>query len=55
VRFYGVVSEVLQQAVEIFPTRDDAYAVVSAWDRDEPDHAGALQVEPVDLGAGGSN
>lgn len=39
--FYGVVSDFLDEAVELFPTRAEADAVVEAWDRDEPNQAGA--------------
>ena len=34
--FYGVVSDSLQEALEFFPTREEAEAIVQAWDRDEP-------------------
>jgi hypothetical protein len=33
----GVVSDFLQEAVELFPTPEEAEAVVRAWDGDEPD------------------
>jgi hypothetical protein len=35
-RFYGVVSDQLDEAIELFPTRQEAEAVVNAWDEDEP-------------------
>jgi hypothetical protein len=49
VHSYGVVSDRLDEAVELFPTREEAAAVVSAWDRDEPDQAGTLRVETVEF------
>jgi hypothetical protein len=55
VRFYGVVSDQLEEAVALFPTREEAEAVVSGWDRDEPGKAGQLHVEAVELVAGGLN
>lgn len=47
--FYGVVSGLLEEAIELFVDRRDAELVVAAWDRDEPDHAGELHVEPLEL------
>jgi hypothetical protein len=46
---YGVVSDFLEEAVELFPTREQAEAAVRAWDRDEPRQAGALHVELVEI------
>jgi hypothetical protein len=54
-RFYGVISKALGDAVELFATREEAEAVVHAWDENEPDQAGALCVEPVELLSGGEN
>jgi hypothetical protein len=54
-RFYGVVSDFLDEAVELFPTREEAAAVVLAWDEDEPERAAALHVEPIELVTGGPN
>jgi hypothetical protein len=34
--FFAVVSDLLQEAVELFTSREEAEAVVQAWDRDEP-------------------
>jgi hypothetical protein len=53
--FYGVVSEFLEEAVELYCTREEAEAVVRAWDEDEPDEAGTLRIEPVELATGGRN
>ncbi len=53
--FYGVVSDFLGEAVELFPTREHAEAVVQAWDRDEPDQAGTLYVEPIKIEGGAAN
>jgi hypothetical protein len=55
VLFYGVVSDSIEEAVELFPTREEAEAIVQAWDRDEPQQAGALHVERVELVSGGEN
>jgi hypothetical protein len=49
VRFYGVVSDSLDEAIELFPTRPEAQAVVDSWDRDEPDRAGELHVEQIEF------
>jgi hypothetical protein len=48
-RFYAVVSGPIEEAVELFPTREEAEAIVQAWDRDEPDQVGALRVEMVEF------
>jgi len=48
-RFYGVVDDFLGEAVELFLDRREAERVVRDWDRDEPDQAGLLRVEPVEL------
>jgi hypothetical protein len=44
VLFWAVVSDSLQEALELFPTRAEAEAVVRAWDREEPDQQGLLHV-----------
>jgi hypothetical protein len=50
VRVYAVVSERMSdEALELFVDRQMAERVVENWDRDEPDHAGELSVEPVVL------
>jgi hypothetical protein len=46
---YGGVDSRLDGAVELILRREDAERVVRAWDRDEPEDAGLLQVEVVDL------
>ena len=43
---YGVVDDRLGEAVELFFDRCEAERVVEDWDRDEPDQAGLLRVEP---------
>jgi hypothetical protein len=48
VLFYGVVSDSTEEAVELFTSREEAEAIVQAWDRDEPEQAGALRVEKID-------
>jgi hypothetical protein len=46
---YGVVDSRLGEAVELFLRREDAERVVLDWDRDEPQDAGPLHVEAVEL------
>jgi hypothetical protein len=50
--FWAVVSDSTEEAVELFTTREEAEAIVQAWDRDEPDQAGALRVEQIDFRTG---
>jgi hypothetical protein len=45
----AVISDSTEEAIEPFTTREEPQAIVQAWDRDEPDQAGALRVEPVEL------
>jgi hypothetical protein len=52
VRFYGVVDDSLGDAVELFLDRRQAERVVENWDRDEPDQAGLLRVEVIEMEAG---
>jgi hypothetical protein len=47
--FWAVVSDSLQEALELFCTREEAEAIVQAWDRDEPEQVGALRVETVEF------
>jgi hypothetical protein len=49
VRFYGVVCDSLEEAIELFTDRRQAELVVENWNRDEPERAGKLRVERVDL------
>ena len=50
VRFYAVVSEqMIDEALELFVDRQMAELMVENWDRDEPDCAGELSVEPIEL------
>jgi hypothetical protein len=53
--FWAVVSDSTEEAVEFFTTREEAEAIVQAWDRDEPDQAGALRVEKIELWTGTKN
>ena len=53
--FWAVVSESTEEAVELFTTREEAEAIVQAWDRDEPDQAGALRVEKIEFQTGTEN
>jgi hypothetical protein len=52
---FAVVSDPLDEPLELFVDRRAAEAVVRAWDRDEPEAAGALHVEPIELEAGTLN
>jgi hypothetical protein len=45
--FWSVVSDSTEEAVELFTRREEAEAIVQAWERDEPGQAGALRVEAV--------
>jgi hypothetical protein len=47
--FWAVVSDSLQEAVELVTSREQAEAIVRAWDRDEPDQAGALRIEKLEF------
>jgi hypothetical protein len=53
--FWAVVSDSTEEAVELFTSREKAEAVVRAWDRDEPEQAGALRVEPIEVRTGTAN
>jgi hypothetical protein len=55
VLFYGVVSDSTEEAVELFTRREEAEAIVQAWDRDEPDKAGILRVERIEFRTGTAN
>jgi hypothetical protein len=46
---YAVVSEASDEALELFVDRQMAELMVENWNRDEPDRAGELSVEPVEL------
>ena len=48
-RVYGVVSERLEEAIELFADRREAERVVENWVRDEPERAGELRGEPIEL------
>jgi hypothetical protein len=52
VLFYGVVSDSLQEALELFTSREAAEAVVP-WDRDE--QAGMLRVGVIEVQTGTAN
>jgi hypothetical protein len=49
VLFYGVVSESSEEALALFVERREAERIFENWDRDEPDRAGELRVEPIEL------
>jgi len=55
VLFRAVVSDSTEEAVELSPTRDEAEAIVRAWDREEPEQAGILRVEKIEFGTGTRN
>jgi hypothetical protein len=45
----AVVVDPLEEAIELFTERREAELVVENWNRDEPDRAGELHVEPIEL------
>ena len=47
--FYGVVSDSTAEAVELFTSREEAEAIVEAWDRDEarPSRCAARRADRV--------
>jgi hypothetical protein len=49
VLFCGVVSESSEEALALFVERREAERIIENWDRDEPDCAGELRVEPIEL------
>ena len=51
VRVYGVVSEHASETVELFVDRTDADAFVAEVERDDPELAALLRVEPIELNA----
>ena len=53
--FWAVVSDSTEEAVELVTRREEAEAIVQAWDRDEPDHAGVLRVGKVELQTGAAS
>jgi hypothetical protein len=55
VLFWAVVSDSTEEALELVTSREEAEAIVQAWDRDEPDQAGILHVEGVEIGTGTAN
>jgi hypothetical protein len=55
VLFHAVLSESLPEAIELFVDRREAERVIENWDRDEPDQAGALRVESIEIKAGTPN
>jgi hypothetical protein len=53
--FWAVVSDSTEEAVELFTSREEAEAIAQAWDRDEPEQAGVLRVEQIEIRAGTRN
>jgi hypothetical protein len=43
------VSDSIKEALELFTSREEAEAIVQAWDVDEPEQVGALRVEMVEF------
>jgi hypothetical protein len=41
--FWAVVSDLTEEAVELFNSCEEAEPIVQAWDRDERDQAGSLR------------
>jgi hypothetical protein len=52
--FWAVVSDSTEEA-QLFTSREEAEAIVQAWDRDEPDGAGVLRVEKIEFWTGTAN
>jgi hypothetical protein len=48
-RFWAVVSDETEEALELFTSREEAEAIVQAWDRGEPEQAGVLRVEEIEF------
>jgi hypothetical protein len=44
-----------REAVELFTTREGAETIVRVWDRDDPEQAGALRVEKLEVHTGTAN
>jgi hypothetical protein len=49
VLFYGVVSATSAEALALFVDRREAEQIIENWDRDEPDRAGELRIEPIEF------
>jgi hypothetical protein len=47
--FWAVVSNSTEEALELVTSREEAEAIVRAWDRDEPDWRGILRVEKIEI------
>lgn len=47
--FYGVVSETTDEAVMLFAERERAKLVIALCNHDEPDRAGELHAEAIEL------
>jgi hypothetical protein len=48
--FFGVVSSQTEKALELFLERERAEAFIAEVEKDEPETAALLRVEPVELG-----
>lgn len=48
-RFYGVISGSAEETVELSLNRRESERIVENWDRDEPEDAGALRIETIEL------
>jgi hypothetical protein len=53
--FWAVVSDLTDEALELSTRREEAEAIVQAWDRDEPEQAGTLRVEKIEFRTGTTN
>ena len=49
VKFSGVIDSGLEEADRLLLRREDAERVVRDWDREEPEQAGLLHVEVIEL------
>jgi hypothetical protein len=43
------VSDLTDEVLELFTRREEAEAIVQAWDRDEPEQVGSLRVEKIEF------
>jgi hypothetical protein len=48
---FAVVSKETDQVIELFLSRAAAEEIVANWDRDEPERAGELRTEAIELAA----
>ena len=47
---YGVISTVIEESIDLLPTREAAEAFIAKVEADEPELAALLRVEEIELG-----